>query len=143
MSAIWKQEATLDGLNAFSRQTMVEHLGIEFIEIGDDYLRARMPVDERTVQPMRLLHGGASVALAETMGSIGSFLCIEDVSRYTSVGIDINASHVNSVDRGYVYATARPLRLGRRMQFWEIRIIDERDRLICVSRITIAVVEQR
>ena len=143
MSRIWKQDFTLEGLNAISRGTLGDHLGIEFIDFGDDYLRARMPVDHRTVQPMRLLHGGASVALAETLGSVAAYLCLDDLERQTAVGVEINANHLNSVNSGHVYGTVRPVKTGRTMHVWNIHIHDDQERLICVSRLTIAVVERR
>lgn len=140
---IWKQPASLEAINASSADTLVAWLGITYTELGDDYLVAQMPVDHRTMQPMRLLHGGASVALAESMGSVASFLCIEDPGTQSIVGVDINATHLNSVNSGHVTATARALKLGKRLHVWQIEIKDERDRLVCVSRITIAVVERR
>ncbi len=119
---------------------MPTHLGIEFIELGDDYVKARMPVDERTKQPFGILHGGASVALAETLGSTGAGLVV-DRSKYRCVGQEINANHVRAVSSGWVIGTARPLHLGRRSHVWEIRITDEQDRLVCISRITMSVSE--
>ena len=141
---IWKQDFTLAGLAEMSRQTMGDHLGIEMVEVGDDFLRARMPVGERTVQPMRILHGGASVALAETLGSVAGVLCLEDTSTHTIVGVEINANHLNSVrEGGVVFGTVRPVRIGRTVQVWQIDITDDRDRLICVSRLTAMVVPIR
>ena len=140
---IWKTPPTLEGLNATSPQTLAETLGIEYVEFGDDYIVGRMPVDDRTVQPMRLLHGGASVALAETLGSVASVLCLDDPATQTVVGVEINANHLNSVTSGYVYGTVKPIRLGRRLQVWNIVIKDERERPVCVSRLTIMVVERR
>ncbi len=140
---IWKQPVNLEIINQMGQNTLVSHLGIEYIEVGDNYIEARMPVDHRTHQPLGLLHGGASCALAETMGSVAGMLCLEDVTRQAVVGLEINASHMNSVRSGYVYARAVPLKIGRRFQFWEIQIRDERDRKVCVSRLTLAVVEQR
>lgn len=139
---IWKTDFTLEGLNRIGLQTMAEHIGIEITERGDDYLVARMPVDHRTVQPFRLLHGGASAALAETIGSVAATLCVNDPTRETAVGVELNISHLRSVTSGYVFATARPFRLGRRLQVWNIEIKDERERLISVSRLTMAVVPQ-
>lgn len=136
--AIWHIPATLDDLNAHSPGTLAEHLGIEFTEIGTDYLKARMPVDHRTRQPMGILHGGASVALAETLGSVGAYLC-EDPDKKHCVGLEINANHVRSVRSGYVYGIARPIHMGGSTQLWEIKISDELDRLVCVSRLTLAV----
>ncbi len=138
---LWKQQPTLEGLQRMSEETMVETLGIEFTEIGEDFLRARMPVDHRTVQPARLLHGGASAALAETLGSVAGVLCLEDVAAKSVVGVDINASHLRGVREGFVYGTVKPYRIGRKVQVWNIEIVDERERLICVSRLTLAVVD--
>lgn len=122
---------------------MVGHLGIEFTAVGDDYLEATMPVDKRTKQPAGLLHGGASVALAETMGSIGAFLCV-DTARYTVVGLEINANHMRSVTDGVVCGVARPLHIGKRTHVWQINIYSDstKQHLICVSRITMAVLER-
>lgn len=138
---IWHQPVTVDAINALNAGTMADHLGIEVIEVGDDYLRATMPVDARTVQPMGLLHGGASVVLAETLGSIGAYGCV-DRTRYVCVGLDINANHIRAVRSGHVTGTARPLHLGGRTQVWEIRIEDPAGRLACISRLTMAVLEK-
>ncbi len=138
--SIWQRRPTVAQLNQPSA-TMVTHLGIEFLDIGDDYLTARMPVDYRTHQPMGLLHGGASVALAETLGSTGAFLCV-DAAQYNVVGLEINANHVRAVREGFVTGIARPLHRGKTTQLWEIRISDEADKLVCISRITIAVLEK-
>ena len=139
-NAIWHSRPSLAELNSL-RNTMVDHIGIEFIELGDDFIRARMPVDHRTHQPMGLLHGGASVALAETLGSTGAMLCV-DPARYNVVGLEINANHIRGVRDGWVIATARPLHRGRTTQLWEIRITDAADKLVCVSRLTMAVIEK-
>ena len=120
---------------------LAAYLGIEFTEIGEDYLRARMPVNERTRQPHGILHGGASVALAETLGSIAATLVV-DRTKYQCVGQEINANHIRAVTDGYVIGTARPVHMGRRSHVWEIRIVDERDRLVCISRITMFVMER-
>ena len=117
---------------------MIEALGIELTELGDDFLRGRMPVDARTLQPFGLLHGGASVALAETLGSMAGNLCLEADRR--AVGLEINANHLRAVTEGHVTGTARPLHLGRSTQVWEIRIEDALGRLTCISRLTLAVV---
>lgn len=139
--AIWAVEnPVVEALNQLSQGTMVSHLGIVFTEIGDDYLRATMPVDIRTVQPMRMLHGGASAALAETLGSVGATLCV-DASRYACIGLEVNANHIRAVRGGRVTGTARPLHRGRRTHVWQIEIHDEEARLVCVSRLTLAVVE--
>jgi 1,4-dihydroxy-2-naphthoyl-CoA hydrolase len=119
---------------------LAAYLGIEFTEIGEDYLRARMPVNERTRQPQGILHGGASVALAETLGSIAATLVV-DRTKYQCVGQEINANHIRAVTDGHVIGTARPVHMGRRSHVWEIRIADERDRLVCISRITMFVME--
>jgi 1,4-dihydroxy-2-naphthoyl-CoA hydrolase len=140
--AIWHIQANVDQLNGGSVKTMVEHIGIEFLEIGDDYIKARMPVDHRTVQPAGILHGGASVVLAETLGSVGAFLC-EDPDQKHCVGLEINANHVRSVRSGYVYGVARPAHMGGSTQIWEIRITNEEEKLICLSRITMAVLSKQ
>lgn len=137
---IWKQSFTLEGLNQISQNTLAENLGIEFTDFGQDFLVARMPVDNRTVQPMRLLHGGASVALAETLGSLASVLCLDDTDKLMPVGVEINANHLRPVTKGFVYGTVKPVRIGRNMHVWNIEIKNEEDKLTCVSRITIAVV---
>lgn len=136
--SIWFRAVSVADLNRLAVQNMVAHLGIEFTAIGDDWLMARMPVDERTRQPAGLLHGGASVALAETLGSFAAYLTVDE-RRYSCVGLEINANHVRSLTGGWVYGTTRPLHLGGRTQIWETRIVDERERLVCVSRLTIAV----
>ncbi len=142
MTRIWFVEPNLERLNLLSTGCMPGHLGIEFTEVGEDHLRARMPVDRRTMQPFGLLHGGASVALAETMGSVGATLCI-DPTRKTCVGLEINANHVRSARGGYVHGVARPIHLGNSTQVWDIRIHDDRDRLVCVTRLTMAVLDQK
>lgn len=121
---------------------MVEHLGIEFTEVGEDYLVAKMPVDRRTHQPMGLLHGGASVALAETLGSVAATLTI-DPSLQHCVGIEINANHIKGVRSGFVYGKTTPVHIGKKTQVWEIRITDDQQQLICISRITLAVIDKR
>jgi len=135
---IWKSELSLDQANGW-HNTMIERIGIAIIEIGDDYVRGTMPVDARTHQPYGLLHGGASVALAETLGSLGAMMCA-DAKTHLAVGLDINANHLRGVTDGIVTGTARPLHLGRTTQVWEIRIEDERLRLICIARLTVAIV---
>jgi len=137
--AIWKQTGSLDEINASSRNTMVSALDIRVVEVGEDFLRGTMPVDERTRQPFGLLHGGASVALAETLGSLAGNLCL-DGSKEVAVGLDINANHIRATTSGTVTGTARPLHIGRTTQVWEIRIEDDRQRLVCISRLTLAVV---
>ena len=136
--SIWHISSTVDEINALSRGTLVEHLAIEFLEIGEDYLKARMPVDQRTIPPAGILHGGASVVLAETLGSVAAFLCEDSQTRHC-VGLEINANHVRAVRSGYVYGVVRPLHIGSSTQLWEIKISDEQERLVCISRLTMAV----
>ena len=138
---MFNPDLSLEALNAFSADTLVSTLGIEFTEIGPDFLRARMPVDGRTVQPFRQLHGGASVSLAESLGSVASFALI-DPTTHIAMGLEINANHLRGVRAGYVYATARPLHIGRRTHVWDIRIVDDAERLVCVCRLTMAIVEK-
>lgn len=140
---IWKQKVDLGQLNSMSRKSLNQQLGIEFTQVGDDFLEATMPVDERTRQPYGILHGGASVVLAETLGSVAAMLCLENPAEQVPVGVEINANHLNSVSSGKVIGRTTPIKIGRRLQVWEINIRDERERPVCVSRITIAVVERR
>ena len=140
---IWKRQYPLEELQAFSKGSMLEHLDIRILEIGNDYLVARMPVDHRTHQPLGLLHGGASAALAESMGSFASMMMIEDPENKMPVGVSINASHLNSVRDGFVYARAEPVKIGRTMHVWRIDITDDRERLICTSRLTVMIVDMR
>jgi 1,4-dihydroxy-2-naphthoyl-CoA hydrolase len=130
---------TFDERSSRTKGTLIRHLGIVFSEIGDAYLRATMPVDERTRQPHGLLHGGASVVLAETLGSAGANMCI-DRTEYRCVGQEINANHVRPARRGQVRGTARPVHRGRRTQIWTIDIVNEAEELVCVSRLTMAVI---
>jgi 1,4-dihydroxy-2-naphthoyl-CoA hydrolase len=132
----------IDHLQEFSKNTMVEHLGIEFTELAENHISARMPVDHRTHQPMGLLHGGASVALAETLGSIASSLLV-DMQMYNCVGIEINANHIKSARSGFVYGTAKPIHIGRKTHVWDIRITNGEQALICVSRLTVAIVDKK
>ncbi len=133
---------TLEFVNQLNKNTMSEKIGIEITEIGEDYLRGRMPVDDRTVQPFGILHGGASAALAETLGSIAGTMVIDPEKEYC-VGMEINANHIRSVKSGFVYGTARPIHIGGKTQVWEIRIEDEKQRLVCISRLTLAVLLRR
>ncbi|HRN60863.1 MAG TPA: hotdog fold thioesterase [Luteimonas sp.] len=135
---MFRAGVSVDDLNALSRNTAMEPLGIVFTEIGPDYLRATMPVDARTHQPYGLLHGGASVLLAETLGSSAGGLCVPE--GHGVVGIEINANHLRGVRSGSVTGTARPLHVGRSTQVWEIRIEDQAGKLVCISRLTLAVV---
>lgn len=139
-NTIWHHHPTIAQLNS-PVNTLSAHLGIEVVEVGSDFVKARMPVDRRTVQPMGQLHGGASVALAETLGSIGAYMCVDPVKQ-SVVGLEINANHVRAVRDGWVIGTARPLHRGKTTQLWEIRITDEADKLVCISRLTMAVLDR-
>ena len=138
---MFRPDITVDALNQWSEGTLMQPLGIRFTELGDGFLRGTMPVDARTHQPYGLLHGGASVALAETLGSTAAGLCVEKDQGV--VGIEINANHLRGVREGIVTGTARPLHVGRSTQVWEIRIEDEAGQLVCVSRLTLAVIRKR
>jgi 1,4-dihydroxy-2-naphthoyl-CoA hydrolase len=140
--SIWFRQFTVDEVREFQRDTMGEYLGIEIVGVGPDSLEATMPVDHRTMQPDRILHGGASVALAETLGSVGGSMCV-DRERFQIVGQEINANHLRPATGGQVTGRAKPIHLGRRSQVWSIEITDDRKRLICVSRLTIAVIERQ
>ena len=140
--SIWFSEPSIERINAMGKGTLVEHLGIEITIIGEDFLRATMPVDQRTVQPFGLLHGGASVALAETLGSIAALLCVNQAEK-VCVGLEINANHVRSARSGYVTGTVRPLHIGGTTQVWQTDIVDEQARLVCVSRMTLAVLDRK
>jgi 1,4-dihydroxy-2-naphthoyl-CoA hydrolase len=139
---MFDKKIQIDHLQQFSKNTMVEHLGIEFTDLGDNHISARMPVDHRTHQPMGLLHGGASVALAETLGSVASALLV-DMQAYNCVGIEINANHIKSVRSGFVYGKATPIHIGRKTHVWDIRITNEEKALVCVSRLTVAIVNKK
>lgn len=141
--SIWFRKYTLAQLNELAKNTMVDYLGIEFSEIGENYLKASMPVDDRTVQPLRLLHGGASAALSESLGSIAGNLCVNPDRQYC-VGLEINANHIRPVpEGGRVTAVVRPIHIGKRTQVWETRISNERKKLVCVSRLTLAVMDKQ
>ena len=131
---------SLETLNSMSKGNMIEHLGIEFIEVQTGYIKAKMPVDHRTKQPLGLLHGGASVVLAETIGSTAVVLALKDPMKETGVGVEINANHLKSARGGYVIGTCVPLRIGRTMHVYEIKIHDEEENLICASRLTVAII---
>ncbi len=138
---LWKTQTTLDQLKEMSKGTLIEHLGIEYVEIGDDHLKAKMPVDSRTKQPAGLLHGGASVALAETLGSMAAALCV-DRGKKDIVGLEINANHIRPVKDGWVTGVTRPIHVGATTQIWEIKIYNEKDNLVCVSRLTVAIINK-
>lgn len=134
---IWRREFTLEQLNTMASSCMLGALGITITAYGDDFIEARMPVDQRTKQPFGLLHGGASVVLAESLGSMGGYLCTEGEQKV--VGLEINANHLCSVRSGCVTGVAKPIHLGRRQQVWSIEIFDDKQRLCCISRLTTAV----
>jgi 1,4-dihydroxy-2-naphthoyl-CoA hydrolase len=135
---IWKTQPDLAAIKQANQKTLMNTIGIEITEIGEDFVRGTMPVDARTHQPYGILHGGASVALAETLGSYAAMLCCDPA--FYAVGLDINANHVRAVASGTVTGTARPLHVGRSTQVWEIRIEDDGGKLVCISRLTMAVV---
>jgi len=132
---------TVEDLNKMNSNTMMEHLGLEFTEVGKDFISAKMPVDHRHHQPYGLLHGGASAAMAETLGSVAAHCTVIDQNKYT-VGLEINANHIKSVKSGYVYGKTTPIHVGRSTQVWEIKITNEQGQLLCVSRITMAVIDK-
>ncbi len=142
MSIWFNPNISIDQFPHWDKDTLVEHIGIKFIEIGPDFLKASMPVDNRTKQTYGLLHGGASVALAETIGSIASVLVI-DPEKFICVGLEINANHVRSAKDGFVIATCTPLHIGSTTHVWDIKIHDEKERLVCISRITVAILKKQ
>ena len=140
---IWKTDFTLETLHSLSRNTLGETIGIEFTEIGEDFIRARMPVDSRTVQPFRMLHGGASVVLSETLGSLAGQLCVEDPEKQACVGIEVNANHLRPAFEGsFVVGTVRPVHIGKTLMVWNTEIHDERGKLVCISRLTVQVIKR-
>jgi len=141
MSIWFKKSIKLADLAPFAAETMAEHLGIEWTEIGDDYIKIKMPVDERTKQQYGLLHGGASCVLAETAGSVASHLVV-DSSKYSCVGLEINANHIRSARQGFVYGIATPLHLGANTHVWDVKIYDELNKLICIARLTVAILNK-
>ena len=139
---IWfKKDLSLDDFKHMGKNTMGDFIGMEWVEIGDRFLKARMPVDERTKQPYGLLHGGASCVLAETLGSVASALIV-DPEKFICVGLEINANHIRSAREGYVTGTCTPIHIGASTHVWDIRIHDEKEKLICVSRLTVAVLKR-
>jgi 1,4-dihydroxy-2-naphthoyl-CoA hydrolase len=139
MDIIWKKDLDITEAELFSRDSIVGHLGIKFFERGKDYLKASMPVDKRTVQPLGILHGGASVVLAESLGSAASYMALDE-SRY-SVGLEVNANHIKSVSSGMVIGTVKPVHLGNSTHVWDITIKNEEEKLVCISRLTMAVLK--
>lgn len=139
--SIWKSEITLEEISGIRKETMTAHLGIEFTEIGLDYLKGRMPVDHRTCQPLGIMHGGASCVLAETLGSIAGCYCVER-DKQVCVGLSLNTNHVRMVREGFVYGTARPVHLGGKTQIWEIDIVNEKGQLVSANRLTLMVLDR-
>ena len=142
MSIWFKKDLSIDDFALLGKDTMGEFIGIEWTELGENFLKAKMPVDNRTKQPYGLLHGGASCALAETIGSVASAMVV-DHSKYYCVGLEINANHIRSAKEGFVTGIASPLHLGASTHVWDIKIHDERNKLICVSRLTVAVIPRK
>ena len=140
--SVWSSPPTIDDINTMGARSMPGYLGISFVEVGPDFIRAEMPVSERTKQPFGILHGGASAALAETVASVAGWYCVDQSSKVV-VGVELNVNHIRSKTEGMLTATGRPLHLGRTTQVWEVRIHDEDDRLVAVSRLTAAVVNRR
>jgi 1,4-dihydroxy-2-naphthoyl-CoA hydrolase len=137
--ALWFKPYTLSDIQWMDKDTMVETLGIEITEIANDSIKGRMPVDKRTFQPQKILHGGASVALAETLGSIASNLIVDN-TKYVCVGLDINANHLRPAKSGFVYGEAKPIHIGKKTHVWSIEIKTEEGKMVCISRLTMAVV---
>jgi len=142
MTTWFDKNVSVKDLKPLSKGTMTEYLGIEWVEIGKNFLKAKMPVDHRTIQPYGLLHGGASCVLAETIGSVASHLVI-DPSAFYCVGIEINANHIRSAKEGFVYGTCSPLHIGSSTHVWDIRITNEEEKLICISRLTVAIMKKK
>jgi len=139
---LWFKHYTIDVLEGFRNANMGQYIGIEFTEVGDNFLKARMPVDYRTVQPFGILHGGASCVLSETLGSVSAWMCI-DPDKYAAVGLEINANHVRSIREGYVIGHCKPIHTGRRTHVWQTEITEETTgKLVCTSRLTVAIVEK-
>ncbi|MEC8898332.1 MAG: hotdog fold thioesterase [Pseudomonadota bacterium] len=136
--SIWTVTPNLEQMTEASKNTAVSHMGIEYLEIGDDYVKGRMPVDERTVQPFGILHGGSSVVLAETLGSMAANCCLKDKNT-VAVGLVVNANHIRPVTGGWVYGTAKAIHIGSATQVWEIRLENDQGKVTCISRLTMAV----
>lgn len=142
MAEVWHRRPTPASLQAMARGTAIEHLGIEFVEVGDDWISAQMPIDARTIQPYGLLHGGVSVVLAETLGSAAAHHCVDDRA-FLPVGIQISANHVRGVREGLVHGVARALHLGRTVHLWEVRITNVAGQLVCASNLTVSIVSRQ
>ena len=138
---MFPKELTLERLNSINENTLASHIGIEFTEIGSDYLVARMPVDKRTTQPYNILHGGASLVLSETLGSQAAAVLL-DLDKQYPVGLEVNANHIKSISSGYVYGRVTPIHIGRSTHIWETRITDEENNLICISKLTVAILDR-
>ena len=139
---IWAKKISLDEIDAFLKNSIEEQLGIKIVEVGDDYIKATMPVDHRTRQPFGILHGGASVVLAESLGSFASYLIIKSEDQI-GAGIEVNANHIRSVSEGIVTGIVRPIHLGNQLHVWEIKIRDQKNKLICISRLTVAIINKK
>lgn len=139
--SIWQIEMSLSALNMRSKNTMAEYLGIDFIEFGNDFLIAKMPVNERTKQPIGIMHGGSSCVLAETVGSTAANCCV-DLNQAYCVGLDINTNHIRSIKEGFVIATAKPFHLGKSTQVWGIEIVNEKNQIISINRLTMSVLKR-
>lgn len=139
---MFSPEINIESVNEFNKGCMIEYLGIEFTEIGEDFIKAKMPVDHRTRQPLGLLHGGASVVLSESMGSVAAHLLLNPAEQF-AVGLEINANHIKSAKSGFVYGRATPIHIGKGTQVWETRITNEKDELVCVSRLTMAILNHK
>ena len=142
MTTWFDKNVSVEDLKPLGKGTMTEHLGVEWVELGKDFFKAKMPVDHRTIQPYGLLHGGASCVLAETIGSVASHLVIDPIQFYC-VGIEINANHIRSAKEGFVYGTCSPLHIGSSTHVWDIRITNEEEKLICISRLTVAIMKKK
>jgi 1,4-dihydroxy-2-naphthoyl-CoA hydrolase len=142
MSIWFNKNLSISDLLPLAKDTLGEHIGMEWVEIGPDYLKASLPVDHRTKQPYGLLHGGASVALAETLGSVGAAMVVDN-DKYYCVGLEINANHVRSASEGIVIGIASPVHIGTSTHVWDIKIYDNKEKLICISRITVAILKRK
>ena len=138
--SIWNTEESLENVRKLEKGNILEHLEIEVVEIGDDFVRGKMPVDHRTHQPLGILHGGASVVLAESLGSIASNLVVDSTKQY-AVGMEVNANHLRPVSKGYVHGTAKAVHIGRKSHVWSIEITNDEGKMVCMSRLTMMVVE--
>ncbi len=140
---IWKTKPNPNIVNLQSQNTLAAHLGIEVTEFGDDFIKAKMPVDARTKQPAGLLHGGASVVLSESIGSVASYCLLKDISLQSIVGIEINANHLKAVKDGYVHSITRPVKIGKTLHIWNTEIFDDANNLVCISRLTVMVIDRQ